>query len=253
MSDFRDAQGGGLRAFAVGRALAAKASGSVSVSVGGEVIAALAPRDLTLAADDPVLIAKNSGGWFVVQRYGDSAPAPPDIDVPDSPNPINPKTGSLVVQSVATRSYRAGFGWRTDSSDVYQGQYGGFGNHTGCAFYGAKPRSLEGATVTGAAVRVRRVQGGSFAAQTTTLWLLEEAYKPASAAPTRLSSTTGPRLAVGATNTSFTVPTSWAQQMVDGTAGGLAIYDSSGSPYVVLAGRGSWSSAFTLTIRYTRS
>ncbi|MEE3918179.1 hypothetical protein V2I01_04775 [Micromonospora sp. BRA006-A] len=40
--------------------------------------------------------------------------------------------------------------------------------------------------------------------------------------------------------------------MVDGTAGGLAVYDSSGSPYVRFAGRGSWSPAFTLAISWRR-
>jgi hypothetical protein len=252
MSDFRDASRRPRPPTAVGRALGAKSSGAVSVSVGGEVVTAQAPRDLTLAADDPVLIQKNGSQWFVVQRYGVSAPVPPDIDVPPAPRPPNPVSGTLVVPTVATRSYRPNYGWRTDNSDVYQGQYGGFGNHTGCAFYGSKPRSLAGATVTSATIRVRRIQGGNFAKQTTTLWLVTESTKPSSSAPTRTSSTTGPRLAVGGTDNSFTIPTSWAQAMVDGTAGGLAIFDSNGSPYVVLAGRGTWSSAFVMTIRWTR-
>jgi len=82
--------------------------------------------------------------------------------------------------------------------------------------------------------------------------LVTQATKPAGA-PTRTSSTTGPHLAVGATNNAFVVPTSWAQAMVDGSAGGLGVYDSSGSPYMRFAGRSSWSAAWTLTIRWTRT
>jgi hypothetical protein len=48
------------------------------------------------------------------------------------------------------------------------------------------------------------------------------------------------------------VPTAWAQSMVDGTAGGLAIYEADGSPYVILDGRGRYGSAFALTINWRR-
>lgn len=251
MSDFRDTSAAASQQLVLGYALGAASAGYVNVAVGGEVVSVMAHRDTTYAASDPVLLAKVGSQWLALGRYGTAAPTQPDIDKPPAPKP-EVTTGTLVIAPVSTRSYRASYGWRTDNSDVYQGQYGGWGNHTGCAFYGSKPQSLEGATVTSASIRVRRGRGGNFADQTTTLWLVTESTKPATAAPTRTSSTTGPRLAVGETNNSFTIPTSWAQAMVDGTAGGLAIFDSSGSPYVVLNGKGTWSPAFTLTIRWTR-
>lgn len=257
MADLADLRGLDPRQLVVGHATGAKSSGFVNVNVGGEVVSCMAPRDLTLAADDTVLVAKAGSQWLVVQRYGTAAPTQPDIDKPPSPKPPNPISGTLVVAPTFTRSYRTGpfTGWRTDNSDVYQGQYGGFGNHTGCVFYGSKPQSLDGATVTSASFKVRRIGGGVFAAQTTTMRLLTAPTKPGGSAPTLSSTATGPRLAVGATNNAFTLPTSWAQALVDGTATGIAFFDSNGSPYVVFAGKGDPSfggSAFVLTIRYTR-
>jgi hypothetical protein len=41
--------------------------------------------------------------------------------------------------------------------------------------------------------------------------------------------------------------------MVDGTAGGLAIFESDGDPYVILDGRGRYASSFALTINYSRT
>jgi hypothetical protein len=190
----------------------------------------------------------------VLQRYYTAAPVVPDSE-PGSTPPPNPKpsvvTGTLVVPPVETRS-RQGSRWRTDNDDVYQGEYSSNGNHIGCAFFGSKPRSLDGATVTSATIKVRRPnKGGAAASQGTTLRLVTERTRP-SGAPTLGSSTSGPSLRWGETET-FTIPDSWAQAMVDGTAGGLAIYEADGSPYVILSGRGAWASAFTMTIKYSRS
>lgn len=234
-----------------GVATAAKSSGTVTVDVGGYTVTALANRDVTFAAGDLVIITKVGSQWHVLTRYGTAAITDPPISEP-APNPKPPTTtGTLVVAPVETRSYRTSFGWRTDNTDVYQGEYGGNGNHTGAVFYGTKLRSLTGATVTDAKVRVRRVPGGMYAAQTTTIRLMTNVTRPAGA-PTLTSTTTGPSLAVGATNDAFDVPNSWVQEMVNGTAGGLAFFDADGSPYVRFAGRGSWSPAFTLTVDWQR-
>lgn len=204
---------------------------------------------LAVSPDDVVIITKVGPVWFAVARAYSPAPVePPPAAPPPKPTVT---TGTLVVSPVETRSYRPSYGWRSDTSDVYQGQYGGWGNHTGCAFYGPTPRSLAGSTVTGARLQVRRVSGGVYAAQATTMRLMTQATRP-DGAPTLTSSTAGPSLAVGATINSFAVPTSWLQSMVDGTAGGLAFFDADGSPYVRFAGRGSWSPAFTLTINWRR-
>lgn len=214
-------------------------------------------RDLTVAAGDPLLVARYASGhtqWVAVARLGATSPAVPaqnPAPAPPDPKPAT-RTGVTVFAPVETRSYRSG-SWRTDNTDVYQGQYGSNGNHTGCAFYGRGPRSLSGATVTAATVRVQRPDyGGANAAQSTTMRLVAESTRP-SGAPTLGSTTAGPHLRRGQTTNAFTVPASWAQGMVDGSAGGIGFFDSTGSPYVIFAGRGTWSAAFALTIYWTRS
>lgn len=232
-------------------ATAGKSGGTVTANINGIVTTIRVARDLTVASGDVLLVQRLGAQWWAVARVFESAPGVVETQTPPNPKPST-VTGSLVVAPVETRSYRSSFGWRTDNTDVYQGEYGGWGNHTGCAFYGSKPRSLAGATVTDAKLRVRRVSGGIYAAQGTTMRLMTNATRPGGA-PTLTSSTSGPSLAVGATTNSFDVPNSWAQEMVDGTAGGLAFFDSDGSPYVRFAGRSTWSAAFTLTIYWSRT
>ena len=232
-------------------ATAAKSGSTVAAIVNGTETVVQVARDLTVAAGDVLLVERVGAQWFALVRLFATA-APP---VEEQQRPPDPKpavvTGTLVVSPVETRSYRPSYGWRTDNTDVYQGQYGGWGNHTGTVFYGSKPRSLAGATVTDAKIRVKRLSAGAYSAQSTTMRLVTQATRPGGA-PTLTSSTSGPSLAVGSTANAFDVPTAWAQAMVNGTAGGLAFYDSGGSPYVRLAGRSSWSAAFTLTISWRR-
>lgn len=233
-----------------GIARGAKASGLLTVTVAGIDIVMNASRDVTFAAGDRVVFVKAGSIWVATARLDTAATA----DQPDNPDPPTPKpdtvTGTKVFTPVETRS-RQGSKWRSDNDDVYQGQYGGNGNHVGCAFYGNGPRSLSGATVTGASIKMRRKSaGGVTAAQDTTLWLVTEKTRP-SGAPTRTSSTDGPNLRWGQ-QTAVTIPTAWAQAMVDGTAGGLGIFESDGAPYVILDGRGHYSASFQLTIKWRR-
>lgn len=229
----------------------AKVGSVVTCVIDGVTTDVQCARDLTVAAGDVLALLLFGSQWIAVARVYASAPASTSDTntAPPAPKPTT-VTGRLVVPAVETRSYRSG-AWRTDNDDVYQGAYGGNGNHTGVAFYGTKPMSLAGATVLAASIKVRRKSsGGITAAQSTTMRLVTQNKKPAGA-PTLGSSTSGPRLKWGASVT-FTIPTSWAQSMVDGTAGGLGFFDSSGSPYVIFDGRGAYSSAFTMTIDWSR-
>lgn len=232
-------------------ATTAKSAGACTATINGTPSTVLCARDLTVAAGDVLLVTRVGAQWFAVQRVFTAAPAAlPDNDAPPNPKPVT-TTGILTVSPVETRSYRNG-GWRTDNTDVYQGQYGGQGNHQGAVFYGTKPKSLTGATVTKATIRVRRSDGGgSYAAQSTTMRLMTQRTRPAGA-PTFTSSTSGPSLKRGQLTSAFVIPDAWAQAMVDGTAGGLGFYDAGGSPYVIFDGRGSYSPAFTLTITWRR-
>jgi hypothetical protein len=218
-------------------------------NIGGTLVSVQVARDLTIAVGDVCLIVRVGSQWLATARLYPAAPAA--VDLPPAPVPKpSTITGRLLVPPVETRSYRPA-GWRTDVDDLYQGQYSSEGNHTGCAFYGTKPRSLVGATVTSATARIRRrAAGGQSAARDVTLWLVTEATRPAGA-PTLTSTTAGPSLRWG-DSVSYTIPTAWAQAMVDGTAGGLAVFESDGDPYMILDGRGRYSASFTLTINWTR-
>lgn len=232
-------------------ALAAKTGSTTTATINGVDTTVQVARDLTVGAGDVMVVMKFGGQWFAVCRVYPAATTPP-ADPGPSPPPTRPTvtTGTLVVTPVETRSHRTS-GWRMDTTEVIQGQYGGWGNHTGVAFYGTKARSLTGATVTDATVRFRRVTGGAYGARQSTLRLVTQTTRPAGA-PTLGASTAGPSIAVGSTTT-FDIPVSWAQAMVDGTAGGLAVFDSSGAPYIRYAGRAEWGGAFALTIKWRRS
>jgi len=234
-------------------ATTAKSGSTCSADIAGVITTIEVARDLTVAAGDALLVLKYGGRsqWCAITRLATAAPAAPSDPTPAPPQPHQPQTGRLVVPAFQTASHRSS-GWRTDNDDVYQGQFGGQGNHAGCAFYGTKPRSLDGATVTSATIRVSRPDaGGANSAQPTTMRLVTQNKRPAGA-PTLGASTSGPSLRRGQTVSSFAIPTSWAQAMVDGTAGGLGFFVADGSPYVILAGRGRSSSSFTMTIGWTR-
>lgn len=229
-----------------------KSAGAITADVNGQVVVVMCARGVNPAVNDVVIVAQIGSMWFALDAVDVTAPTPPGDTVVGPPPTV--QTGTLVVTPVETRSYRSGsvVGWRTDDDDVYQGQYGGWGNHTGCVFYGAKPRALAGATVTGANFRVRMDQIGSYPPQAATMRLMTNATRPGGAPTLQAASTTGPQLAQGATFNNFGVPVAWAQAMVDGTAGGLAFFTSSGLPYLRMAGRSAWSPAFTLTINWRR-
>lgn len=252
----------------VGYASSTVSSGACAATVAGIEITVRVASGLTIAVGNALLIHR-VGSAYIATAVIPAAPvvppaaAPPLDDPPDTgdaapaPKPVT-TTGSLVCAPVATSTYRDG-SWRSDgapvnSFDTYQGRYAGssYGRMTGCAFYGSKPRSLSGATVTKATLKVRRLSGGDFAARTPTLRLVSQSTRPAGA-PTLNETTAGPSLAVNSTATAFAIPTSWAQDMVDGTRGGLAMHVNSDNPHIRFAGRGSWSAAWTLTIYWRRS
>lgn len=227
-------------------------AGLLSVNVSGINVDMLAARDITFAANDGVAFIRAGQTWVVVARLGTAATTPPIDAVPIAPPPKPASvSGSTTITPLETRS-RQDTRWRTDNDDVYQGEYGSNGNHVGAAFYGNAPRSLAGATVTSATVQLRRKDAGGLAtAQPLTLRLVTERVRPVGA-PTLTSTTAAPSLAWSEV-ASFDIPTAWAQAMVDGTAGGLAVYEADGAPYMIMDGRGSYSPSFALTIRYTRT
>jgi hypothetical protein len=232
----------------VGTATTVKTGSVASFNVQGAIVQLEVARDLTIAVGDVCLIQRTGSQWMALQRLYTAAPADPGNPTLPNPQPASVE-GQQIVPAVETRSYRAG--WVTAHDDVLQGDFAGAGNYTGCAFYGSTARALEGATITAATMLVRRKGSGGLAgAQTATLRLVTESTRP-SGAPTLTSSATGPSLALGE-QAAFAIPTSWIDELADGTAGGIAIYDADGDPYMAFDGRGALPSAWTLTIAWTR-
>jgi hypothetical protein len=251
----------------VGVAVTAPSGGACLVDVTRIRITARVTSGLTFAAGDPVLILRRGSTYWVIASLAAApivppTPPGPEDDTPDTgdaapaPKPTV-TTGSLVCHPVATSTYRDG-GWRTDlgsstSADTYQGRYAGsgFGRNSGFAFYGSKPRTLSGATITKATLRLRRLSSGDYGGRAPTLRLVTESTRP-SGSPTLHESLTGPSLTVGS-ETTFTLPDSWGQALVDGDRGGIGCVISSDTPYIRLAGRASWSAAWTITLYWRRS
>ncbi|MEU1407111.1 hypothetical protein ABZ471_33025 [Streptomyces sp. NPDC005728] len=269
MADFADTRvsTAGLGT-ALGTAQTAPASGACLVTVGGITVTARVATGLTVAAGNIVLLARLRSTYYVTQvvpaapTSTPAPPPPPDTappdtgDAPPAPKPTV-RTGTLTCVPTATACFRDG-SWRSDgdptnSFDLYQGRYGGssFGRNTGCAFYGSKPHTLAGATCTKATVKIKRLSAGDYSARSATLRLVTQTTRPGGA-PTLNETTSGPSLKIGDSST-FVLPTSWGQSLIDGTRGGIAINVSSDDPYIHLAGRGSWSAAFTVSISWRRS
>jgi len=238
-----------------GLALTTVSSGTCTVRVGDADVTVQVARDLTVAVGDVLMINRMGSAWWAVARMfvAPIPPPPPDpLVIPGPPPQPTTVYGTLICPPDVTQSYRSG--WRTDDPDVFQGRHSSssYGRSTGCAFYGSTPRSIAGATVLAASIRVYRLPAGAYGAQTATLRLVTEASRPAGA-PTLGASTTGPSLPINAVNDAFGIPVSWAQAMVDGTSGGLAVHVDSDSPYMQFAGKASWSPAFTMSISWRRT
>lgn len=229
---------------------------TVMVKFAGAVIKCRTLRSVTTAAGDIVLCARLGLELVVVEKMFD-APRGTDPSDPGSSFPPNPwksvQTGKSTFRPIETRSYRDSLGWRKDTDDTLQGDWGG-NNHKGCAFYGNGPSSLGGAEVLNAWVKVKRQSGSSWSThEATTLKRFPEKKRPSGDTDVSFigGTATGPRLSQGESE-DFQLPDSWGQELVDGTAGGLAIHTNTNDPKARLEGRGSWSPAWTLIIEWRR-
>lgn len=234
---------------ATGIATGAKSGGLVDLNIDGVVRSVQIARDLVVSTGDVVLVHKFGSLWAASSRLYTAAPAdPPPVHVDIDPNPST-ISGTTVIAPTLTQTYYAGTGWGPEL-DVRQGVRGGYGNATGSIFYGDKPASLSGVTVTAARwERVHRLSD-PYASTASTIWLITETERPAGA-PTRTSSAAGPSTVKG-TSTAFTLPTSWGQALVDGTAGAIGFHDTDGSPWLQFHGRNGLPPAFTLVLDWTR-
>lgn len=249
-----------------GTALSASSGGACLAQVAGVPITVRTMVGVTVATGNQLIIVRRGSSYFAVgvvqgapaiPATQDPLATPPPSDPSPLPKPVT-TTGTLTCTPVSTATYRDG-SWRTDigsvdSADTFQGRYSGssFGVNSGFAFYGSKPHTIAGATCTKATLHARRMSGaGVYAAQAPTLRLVTQKTRPGGA-PTLNETTAGPSLAVGATTTTFALPTSWGQALIDGTRGGIGMAISSDTPYIQWAGRASWSGAWVLVLSWRR-
>jgi hypothetical protein len=231
---------------------------TVSASAGNLVTVVNATQTLTFpylrsyrisgsspVAGDVVLVLRAGSAGWVLGAFG------PQPGSPTPPKPVTPPSnisGTATFLPNYTGSYRAG-AWRTDTSSLYQGDYTGRGINTGGAYYGFQAKGLAGSTVGGVSVAITRGDGGAGSAQAPTLVLLGNAGP--SAAPNVLASQAGPAIAIGARAT-VTLPNSWGDQLIAGTADGIGIYVNATTPYIQVLGRNADASAVALTINWSK-
>lgn len=133
-------------------------------------------------------------------------------------------------------SYRPNYGWRGDSS-FRQGQYSSYGNHLGFTLFNHADikTKLTGKTIKSVQLYMERQSGGSNSEQPINLYYHELSSKPSSISSSNLTlvKSNAGTYAIGTTGKKWiTVPNSLATAF-QGNAKGIAIYASSGSPYMV--------------------
>jgi phage minor structural protein len=147
--------------------------------------------------------------------------------------------------AAATKSWRSS-GWRSDNNRVYQGEYSSYGNHKGCIFFGsantAQMRSdLSGKTIDSVALYIKRYSGGGSSSDQYVNFYMHN-YDTQPAGEPTLGSNMGNLIKLswgeaGAVN----LPTSFGDALKSGSARGVLIYQSSGSPYLILEDLSTYS------------
>lgn len=190
-------------------------------------------RHVTLNVGDTAVVQQADGRSWVQGVIGATAPSAPTPD-PGVPTPALPPAQpvSEALRPQWSGSWRGG-AWRTDTSDLYQGDYTGRGINSGACWWGRLPSGLLSAVVT----LVRNAGAGAGGALSPTMTLLAGTSRPAGAA-TVLASVVGPAIERGK-SAQWTVPAGWLAQMDAGTAGGIGITSGgSASPYLALVASG---------------
>ena len=114
----------------------------------------------------------NNDGQYLVSGGG----TPTAYASYSSPSaPVLPTTTQYTASyaTTSTKSWRDNWGWRTDTSDLYQGVYGSNGTHRGMMIFNSAAirTALSGATINGCKLYLKRnSSGGSSSAMPVTLY-----------------------------------------------------------------------------------
>ncbi len=137
-----------------------------------------------------------------------------------------------------TRSWRTSFNHYRDDTRLIQGEWGGYGNHRGLVGFddAAIRTALSGRTVDRVRIRMtRQASGGSSAGGALAFWTHNLSSQPASgsASAPALSNSNVPGVTWAWGQTKWAeLPVSHGNALRDNTAKGIAIYSSSGTPYM---------------------
>lgn len=194
-----------------------------------------------IAVGDTAVVQVEGGQAWVIGVLGIAPPPAPETRPPDVAPPTVPPTGptSVTLRPSWSGSWRGG-AWRSDTSDLYQGDYTGRGINTGGCWWDLP------AGVTSAVLTTVRGQGGAGAATAPTMALL--AGSGPAGAPAILATAAGPALLRGE-SADWVVPVGWIPQLASGAAEGIGITSGgSKTPYLVLIASGV---GMTLTVSTT--
>jgi hypothetical protein len=227
-------------------------AGRVTVNADGYPLALPFVKGYVPSLNDPVLILRQGTRAWVIASLkagvasGGAGPAP--IVPPPQPD-TGPQTGTATFTPTGAATYRSGTR-RTDTSDLYQGDWTGRGNNTGAWVYGGAPKAtLAGKKIAAARMWMRRGAGGSGAAVSPVLGTIAETALPG-----------GTPAVTGAANLSaigigqgawLDITAARADALVNGAAGGLAIASSGTAQYLSIDGPPSDGQSGTIQIDWT--
>lgn len=195
----------------------------------------------TPTSGDKVVVHWGDTVGLVLGKRGTIAAPPAQSYFPPSrPSASNPAT----FPAVDAASWRGG-SWY--SSEVIQGDYGGWGQNYGSWFYGgAIHQTLSGATAVSAAIYLPRVRGGANygPGETVHLWRHTDNFRPAGdVSRVEGAFDTGPVPLGGGW---YAMSTALAQHLIDAD-GGVGI---AGDPYVKIASRSEDPATGSISIQW---
>lgn len=212
------------------------------------------------AVNDVVLLAKSGQSLYCLGALnGGPVPPPnPDDAGPELPSgggtsggdmsptpPPAPVQHTKSLRPISTGTYR-GTAWRTDTTDLYQGQGTVAGVEYGAAYYGDALAALGASEALSGTVRLQRIKAGSATSVRPRIRLLSDRTRPAGF-PSFTQEFDGPPLSLTEAVT-VDLPLSWVTALLDGSAGGIGI--GGGDGYMRIAGPSNWAPAMELTLTY---
>lgn len=233
-------------------------SGTVTIDLGADrTVDAETLAGQTLAIGDVVFATRmDATGWLVLGKRAEAITSPPFATSWTLPWTVKAAPSGAASGTLTVDAASAG-GWRPDTTPAWwtdqpsQGYYAYPSQvYQGAWFYGSSAfSSIAGRSCTSLTLRVSRPSvGGISGAVTLYVRLHRNATKPASAPSWHsiaAKAYAGP--AWGGTTT-ITLPTSWGQALIDGTARGVGLYYSGSSQYAKLNNLATDSQCGRLTL-----